>query len=58
MTRVIFYCITCEHRNTEELGMPGYILAQTEYDSLNEAIEHLNSTDHWIEARIEETDAK
>lgn len=56
MTHVIFYCTTCEYYNRVNLGMPNHIERQIEYDSLNDAIEHITSHDseHNVIAKIEE----
>jgi len=52
---VIFYCDTCEHTNSQELGMEGFEALQVTYDSLTDAWKHLCSEpDHYIIALVEE----
>lgn len=55
--RVIFYCTSCEYHNSLELGMPNYVEAQTEYDSLTEAYEHMiTNLGHNIEGRVKQNE--
>lgn len=63
--QVTFICKTCEYRNENQLGMPGFDPVNTEYESLTEAMEHLMATrlnpqdsTHDIIAVFEEQDAK
>jgi len=39
---ITYECWTCQHRNRQNLGMPGFELIQTEFDSLSDAINHWN----------------
>lgn len=47
---VIIVCRTCEHFNSMNRGMPDYIEAQTEFESLTDAYEHLLNN-RWDEPR-------
>lgn len=43
--KVIFFCTTCKYRNEMDLGLPKYVERQTVFETLNEALDHYDSTD-------------
>lgn len=58
MKQVFFKCTSCEDRNSSMLGMDGYIIQQTEFESFTDAWNHMmanhNYTHHEIIAFIQE----
>lgn len=44
--QVTIICRTCEGINKNWAGTPDYVVLETEYESLTDAIEHLLGTEH------------
>lgn len=43
---VIFRCTSCDYYNRLELGIPGFVERQTEFDSFSDAWAHMRDNDH------------
>lgn len=58
MKQVLFKCNTCDYRNSQHRGEPGYDAVWVEFRSLTDAYQHLFDTVgdgvHDIEAYVEE----
>ena len=54
MKQVFFICRSCEHTNSMELGLEGFIPRQVEYESLTEISQHMIKYDHHVEAFVKE----
>jgi hypothetical protein len=57
IAKVIFVCTTCSHINNMNLGMPGYNLAWTTFESFSDAWQHMfDNRNHHIEAKIKNSE--